>query len=445
MQEWLKNNYKKCLVVFIILIILLGIIYWLLRKPIYEVTFDSNGGTAISSVKVKKGDKVPSPIDPVKDGYIFEGWEYQNELYDFDKPVNKDMTLKALWNEEEPKISLKNNSITLVPGEEVTLDVILTGSIKMSDLVFTSSDKDIATVNQNGKITAVKEGKVQITVKTKDGKNSVTCNVVVANKVIEVEKISITGGTKVTVGETIKLTAVITPNDATNKNVTWKSSDTNIATVDKNGNVKGLKAGTVIITAVTDNGKEAMRTINVEAKKENPNPEPPKDVAVKGVTLEGATSVNVGETISLTVKIEPNNATNKGFTCSSNNTGIATVDSKTCKVTGVSQGEVEITVTTTDGNYTATHKVTVKVKEVPKPVYEVHFTAVYNNNHDITSYKVTVYKDGNVWDGYSSIVYNGKTSKFKENAIPAMIDTSITEAQIKVDGEIIATATVKYD
>ena len=78
-------------------------------------------------------------------------------------------------------------------------------------------------------------------------------------------------------------------------------------------------------------------------------------------------------------------------------------------------------------------------------MYSITFTASYNNLHDIDHYILTVYKNGNPWTGFSSIEYNGKTRQFKEDPAPDIIDTSIKEAKIKVDGKVIATASVTYN
>ena len=71
----------------------------LINNQKYTVTFDSDGGTVILDQVVKKGDTVSKPVDPIKEGYSFVRWEYENIEYDFTKPVYEDMTLKAIWDE----------------------------------------------------------------------------------------------------------------------------------------------------------------------------------------------------------------------------------------------------------------------------------------------------------------------------------------------------------
>ena len=68
----------------------------------YLVSFDSDGGTSVSSQKVKSGNTATEPKDPSKDGFTFKGWQLDGEDYDFDAAVTGDITLKAVWQEKEP-------------------------------------------------------------------------------------------------------------------------------------------------------------------------------------------------------------------------------------------------------------------------------------------------------------------------------------------------------
>ena len=75
------------------------IAFILMNNTEYKVTFDSDGGTSVLEQVVKKGEMVSKPNNPVKEGYSFERWEYQNREYDFTSPVTEDMILKAIWGE----------------------------------------------------------------------------------------------------------------------------------------------------------------------------------------------------------------------------------------------------------------------------------------------------------------------------------------------------------
>ena len=155
-------------------------------------------------------------------------------------------------------------------------------------------------------------------------------------------------------GGTRQLKATITPSDATYKAVSWKSSDPSVATVDAEGNVKAVKAGTADITVTTaDGGKEATCTVTVSAA----------TVAVTGVTLDkSSASLTVGGTTTLTATVTPSSATYKTVRWESSDTGVATVTAKEngeCEIKGMSAGTAVITVTTEDSGKTASCTVNV--------------------------------------------------------------------------------------
>ena len=84
------------------IIVVLGIVLWFNGKDkTYEVTFDSNGGTAVTSQKIKKNETVIKPSDPTKEGYSFLGWMLNDKLYDFTSKVDKNITLTANWKKSD--------------------------------------------------------------------------------------------------------------------------------------------------------------------------------------------------------------------------------------------------------------------------------------------------------------------------------------------------------
>lgn len=138
------------------------------------------------------------------------------------------------------------------------------------------------------------------------------------------------------VGETATLKATIEPEEATNKNVTWSSSDNTTVTVE-DGVVTGKKVGTATITAETSNGLKATAEVIV------------KEIAVTKVTLSETTAtMTIGGELELTATIEPKNATDQRLTWSSSDTGVATVDSNG-KVTAKAAGTATITATAASG------------------------------------------------------------------------------------------------
>jgi uncharacterized protein YjdB len=160
--------------------------------------------------------------------------------------------------------------------------------------------------------------------------------------------------TDILVGKAETLIAVITPDNATNKAVKWRSSNDAVATVE-NGVVTGLTAGSADIIVTTVNGnKTATCAVTVSADV----------VAVTGVTLNKAsTTLTVGITEKLFANISPSDATNLNVNWSSDKPAVASV-TQDGEVTGVSVGSAEITVTTVDDNKTAKCVVTVSATSV---------------------------------------------------------------------------------
>ena len=160
-------------------------------------------------------------------------------------------------------------------------------------------------------------------------------------------------------GATVTLTATVTPGNATDKTVTWSTSNEAIATV-SGGVVTGVKAGEVTITAKAGD-KSATCTVTVTAATTEP-----EVVPVTGVTLsQTAVTLDIDQSITLTATVAPENATNKAVTWASDKTDVATVDANG-KVTAVAAGTANITVTTQDGGKTATCVVTVNPATEPE-------------------------------------------------------------------------------
>lgn len=150
-----------------------------------------------------------------------------------------------------------------------------------------------------------------------------------------------------TEAETATLIATIAPENATDKSVTWTSSDEAVATVSAEGVVTAVKAGNTTITAVSSNGKIASCKATVEAKV----------IEVEGISLsETELSLTEGETATLTATISPENATDKSVIWTSSDVSVAKVD-QVGRVTAIAVGEAVITATC--GSVTATCNVTV--------------------------------------------------------------------------------------
>ena len=270
--------------------------------------------------------------------------------------------IKGITIKEEPKpietIILNKTDITLTKGTSETLQAIINPSDTTDDktLKWTSSNPNIATVDNTGKVTAVGGGTATITVKSQNGKEA-SCEVKVTSKIesISLNKSNIT----LSKGTSETLKATINPSDTTDdKTLKWTSSNPNIATVDNTGKVTAVGGGTATITVKSQNGKEASCEVKVTSKIESIS------LNKSNITLSKGTS----ETLKAT--INPSDATDdKTLTWKSEDENIAKVDGNG-KVTGVGTGTTNITVITSNGK-SAACKVTV-VRQTPSVNYSTH-------------------------------------------------------------------------
>ena len=220
-----------------------------------------------------------------------------------------------------------------------------------------TSDKNVATVSENGLVTAVGGGDATITCTAQDGSGvKATCKVTVTVPVSGIQ-LSQTSAA-LTVGDTLTLTKTIYPSDATNQAVTWTSSSDAVASVDSNGKITAKTAGSAVITckSVSDNSVVGICNVTVKAKVQTPS-----EIKVNKITLNKTTaSVTKGKNLQLTATVAPGNATKKEVKWSTSNKNVAMV-SPSGLVTAKSAGTATITCTAQDGSgVKATCKITVK-------------------------------------------------------------------------------------
>lgn len=160
-------------------------------------------------------------------------------------------------------VALDKTTLEITVGETVTLKATVSPENATDKTVkWTSSDETIAKVDSKGVVTAVKEGSVKITA-TSEKYSTQTASCTITVKAATPSKVLVTSialnktATEITVGsdETLTVSKVL-PEDATDKTYTWSSADEEIATVDQNGKVTAVAAGTVKITATANDGSE---------------------------------------------------------------------------------------------------------------------------------------------------------------------------------------------
>ena len=252
-------------------------------------------------------------------------------------------------------VKLDNGKLELKAGETAQL----TATVEPSDasdksLEWTSSDAKIATVDASGKVTAVGVGSATITVKTKDGGKTATCAVTVAP--VAVEGVTVDPAkSEVVEGNTVQLKATVSPADAAQE-VEWTSSDSDIATVDKNGLVTTIKPGTVYIVVRSKAYTDKQASCEVIVK---------QDDKLKSIAFDASeVQLETGQSRTLKVVFTPDYAANKNVSWSSSDPSIASV--KDGNVTGVKEGKATITATSEDGGHKAECVVTVSKASGPQ-------------------------------------------------------------------------------
>ena len=313
-------------------------------KEACTITSSNVAAVSITGDKIKAGTKGQMAILTLKAGTATK-------------------TIKVYTTDETGKIPtqavvLNKTFVTLNPGKTEQLKITYLpdyATASIGTVKWTSSNEAVVTVDAAGKLTAKTAGKAIITAITSDG-NVMYCIVTVEN--IKVSKITITTTTsnKIATGKKVTLKATVTPSNAYNKGVTWKSSNTKVATVSSSGVVttkKKMGGKTVTITATAKDGSGKKASYKIYVKKG----------VVKKVYISGVKSVKAGKKLYLKGKTSASSGANRTLKWSSSNTKYAKVSSKGT-VTTYKAGKkksVKITARAVDGSGKS-KTVTIKIK-----------------------------------------------------------------------------------
>lgn len=236
-------------------------------------------------------------------------------------------------------LKLSKSSLSITPSQTYKVTTTVSPSnAKDKTVVWKSSNTKVATVDASGNVKGIASGSATITATAKTNTKAVkSLTVKVSAKTVKLNKTSLS----VMTGKTSTLTATVTPGDSTDKTVTWKSSNTKVATVDSKGKVTGKAKGTATITAAVKNAKSVTAKVTVTSP-----------IAAKSVKMsKTSATITKGKTLTLSATVSPSNTTDKTLKWKSSNTKVAKVDSKG-KVTAVAAGSAKITATTTNGKTT---------------------------------------------------------------------------------------------
>lgn len=255
---------------------------------------------------------------------------------------------------EVASISLDKSSASLLTGETITLKATVLPTTALDPRVeWSSTNTSVATVSQTGVVTAVGPGSATIIAKTLDGGLTATCKVSVIMLAKEIQFAS--SNLVIYNGYLYTLEATVFPENTSNKTLKWSSSNTAVATVDPNGTITPIKAGTTTITATAQDGSGVKATCNITIRQR-----------VESITLDSESiSIYIDETNKLTATVLPTNATNKKVVWSSSDTSVATVNQEGL-VSAIAVGKVQITASTEEGGVKAVCEV-----EVVQPITKI--------------------------------------------------------------------------
>lgn len=252
--------------------------------------------------------------------------------------IYKKCNIKVI--QKAKSLSISKSKITFNSQKENALLIakVLPTNTNNKNILWTCSDKNIACLSSTGSVIPKNKGTCKITAKTTDGSNLIKSCIVTVKEIIP-EKISVKQEQCINEGNTVKLTPNIYPSNATNKDITFSSSNKQVATVDNAGNITGKGIGECQIIM------KAKGNSSIQAK---------TNVVVRKLITDIAPSTNSvclveEEKYLLKTFVLPSDATNQTLKYSSNNNSIAIVNSKG-EIIGKNKGNCIVTISTTDGS-----------------------------------------------------------------------------------------------
>ena len=273
--------------------------------------------TVTTKAKNKKGKKLKATITVTVKGTTPSKPE--------DKYNNVKITTPTTTDGSSPKVNVGGTT-------KLTATVDAADAAKV---VWSSTNPSVAKIDADGTVTGVASGSVEA-IATMNGKEIGRIKLDVVVPAVEVTGVTLTiNPTSIAAGQAAVATAVVTPDNASDKTVTFKSSNEAVAAVNAQGVVAGIAPGTATITATTSNGKTATAEIKVES------------IPVTAIKISGNSEITVGGTTALTATITPDNASDKTVTWSSKNEAVAKVNASGV-VTGVDAGTAEIIATSSN-------------------------------------------------------------------------------------------------
>ena len=323
------------------------------------------------------------------------------------------------------EVRLSESTVGIVEGStyKLTATVLPENTTDSKNVSWSSNNEAVATVDANGNVTAKRAGTAVITATSTNGKTA-GCTVTVSKKEIPITEVRLNKSTEtLTEGETTTLTATVLPENTTDsKSVSWRSSNSEVATVDAKGTVTAKRAGTAVITATSTNGKTAGCTVTVSKK----------EIPIIEISLDkSSATLTEGETTTIVATVLPENTTDsKSVSWSSSNSEVATVDANGT-VTAKRAGTAVITATSTNGK-TAGCTVTVSKKEIPITEISLDKSSATLTEGETTTLTATVLPENTTY---------GKSVKWSSSNVAVATVDLMGKVTAKRAGTAIITAT----
>lgn len=336
------------------------------------VKFRSKNGNFTLDDNIQYGENVKAEItgiEPGEDILVIKASKKGNK-----KVKTKEVDVLVC---EKPEITNTSDKVLNVKENSITKLTFNIDNECFEGYDIEVENKSIATIDSRYNLSAKKLGTTKIVFKRNSDRIKYTINVVKEDTKVQEVRLN-TDALNVEVGKTKKVSISIFPIDAINRKVTYTSSDNSVATVSKNGVIKGIKVGTATITITSSS--DSTKRLSVTAKVYKSGDVIPKDsVKVSSIKFpQSSYTIAYNEIKEIPLRITPADATNKTITCKSLNNSIVTVtgSGNVCVIKSISPGTTTIEAYSASGNKKATTTVTVS----PITVQEITFE---NENYAI--------------------------------------------------------------
>lgn len=299
------------------------------------------------------------------------------------------ITLGGCKEDVELKIILEGKKqISLLVGEEYKIHASIDdGTEGGNKFTYVSSNNEVLSVAENGLVKGISKGNAYITITYKSD-TSITEKISIQVKEAEVkaEKIEIASESTITVGRSMTLKAVVTPDNATSKAVKWEVSDTNLASIDESGNFKALNVGLVTVKATS------ILYEDIYCEKEIEITEKEAGALEKIVITNAKNYLVIGLEYELGLTFTPEDFPNQDVIWQSSNEKVATVENGI--VTPISAGKCKITCVSQDNDSISSF---VEFEVIPDTLVIVDY--VINNDlskcYDIDTYTIDITQTAN--------------------------------------------------